>query len=238
MASQKGFKVNVNRCISCRACEMACKVEYRLAAGEGRRRQVAEKTVDESGKVRTYFVSLACNHCADPACVKACPQGALTKDTDGTLTGAGTYVKGVVLHDSAKCVGCRRCEWACPYGAPQYNPTTGKVHKCEMCWQRIAAWKTAHPGGDPYSPAAGAETADKRRLPACVDTCLGSGSAGTVNLPALQLTDIDPDVASDGDYVRPGASGRGSGDLASYTLTNPAVKIKSRVYQKRDGTYE
>jgi len=224
---------------------MACKVEYRLAAGEGRRRRVIEKTVVEDGKVRTFFISLACNHCQEPACVKACPTGALVKDTDGSITGLGSDFRGIVLMDSSKCIGCRRCEWACPYGAPQYNPTTAKVHKCELCWQRIKAWKTAHPSDNPLNPTTPEGIADKRRLPACIATCLGSGSPGTINPPALAIGAVDPevpgpvDIDSDGiGYMRPGEAGRGPSQMASYALTLPAVKVKPRVYRLRDGTVE
>jgi hypothetical protein len=110
-----------------------------------------------------------------------------------------------------------------------------------MCWQRIKAWKTAHPTGDPYSPAAGAETADRRRLPACAAQCVGSApSAG--GYPAIDLNTVDPAVATDGAYVRPGNDtdngglARGSKYLAENTLTNPALKIKNRVYKQRDGS--
>lgn len=58
---------------------------------------------------------------------------------------------GIVLIDQDKCIGCRRCTWACPYGAPRFNPVTKKTEKCTFCVHRLEA---------------GLE-------PACVTTCVG-----------------------------------------------------------------
>lgn len=219
MPVQKGFTINVNQCISCRACEAACKAEYGLNAGQGRRRRVVEKsvaeTVDGRSQVSTFFISLACNHCVNPSCLSACPKGAYTKDTDGSISGQ----VGLVLHDPAKCIGCRRCEWACPYGAPQYNPATGKIHKCEGCWQRQAN-TTLH---------------TTIRVPACVATCL-TGALAWRNVDTGAASEAWDDGGGSETYVKAGAAGRGSAYLADATLTNPAVKIRNRVYAKRDGT--
>ena len=165
---QVGFTVDVNQCVSCRACEIACKVEYQRQAGQGRRRRVVERTVDESGKIRTFFISIACNHCVNPACMAACPDStkyigttphalvggsragelikAIWKDTTGEYSGG---LPGVVRLDKEACIACRRCEWACPWSQPQYDPFGGgdgipKVHKCEWCWERVKAWKDDH----------------------------------------------------------------------------------------------
>lgn len=246
MAVQKGFKIDVNQCISCRACEMACKVEYNLRRGQGRRRRVIEKTVDEAGTIRTFFISLACNHCADPACLKACPKGAYVKAFDNapdyaaSALAAGQKVldagkpNGVVLHDPAKCIGCRRCEWACPYGAPQFDVVRKRMHKCEMCWQRV------------MSPTLHAS----RKVPACVATCIGGAiklmnvnTDGTVPDDNTFLRDDNSTTftpgAADGTGVgfsAAGAAGRGSSYLASHTLTNPAVRVRNRRYINRDGS--
>jgi formate dehydrogenase iron-sulfur subunit len=69
-------------------------------------------------------------HCLSPACVSACTVGALQK------TAAGP-----VVYDAGKCIGCRYCQYACPFGVPSYdwsNPL-GLIHKCQMCVGRLAA---------------------------------------------------------------------------------------------------
>ncbi len=77
-----------------------------------------------------WFVSMGCFHCDQPACLAACPvEGAIIK----------RYEDGIVLIDQDKCIGCRRCEFACPYGAPQMNFETSKVEKCTLCVHRIDA---------------------------------------------------------------------------------------------------
>jgi len=223
MSNQVGFTVDVNQCISCRSCEVACKVEYDLQAGEGRRRRVSERTVDEGGgTIRTFFISLACNHCVNPACVAACPditrtlaigteggtnwpsnEKALFKDdASGTYSGG---LPGVVRLNKDKCIACRRCEWACPYGAPQFNPNGGglgvaKVHKCEFCWQRISAWKTAHPSSGPWNNPT-ADISDKRRMTACAATCLGRALHSTLVDPTLTTEDYGTGGGATKNYV-------------------------------------
>lgn len=120
------FFVDTTKCINCRTCEIACKDANGGRTGVGLRRV----RVFEGGEfpgVFAYNISMSCNHCEDPACMRACPTGAYTKRDDGT-----------VVHDPARCIGCRYCTWACPYGAPQYDPGIGRVVKCDMCMGRIA----------------------------------------------------------------------------------------------------
>ncbi len=120
--AQLGFYYNMSTCIGCRVCQIACKDKNNLNVGTLYRRVYDL----ESGKYpnpRIDHLSIGCNHCADPKCVKNCPTGALSKrERDG-----------VVLHDKSKCIGCRMCVWSCPYGAPQYKEDEGKVGKCDLC---------------------------------------------------------------------------------------------------------
>ncbi|MHB1342220.1 MAG: 4Fe-4S dicluster domain-containing protein [Coriobacteriia bacterium] len=113
----KGFVVDLQKCIGCKACVAVCKIRYSSTEGVSRRRVLIKDTAGSR-----VFVSMACNHCEAPACMAACPKGAISKDSQGR-----------VIHDKAKCVGCRRCEWACPYGAMWYDPSTQKVDKCDGC---------------------------------------------------------------------------------------------------------
>lgn len=128
--AQLGFYVNMTRCLGCMACQVACKDNFDLGAGEFGRRV----TRHEGGAYPApyvYSVSLSCGHCGDPVCVAVCPVGALTKDP----------ATGLVLHDRARCIGCRTCEDACPYHAPTFVKATGKIQKCNGCKGRLDAGK-------------------------------------------------------------------------------------------------
>jgi len=151
--SQFGWKIDLVKCIGCHACAIACKAENNtypqqspLIVKNGRAVRVDYRRVinRDSGvypRVSRIFVSMSCNHCAEPACLKSCPVGAITKrESDG-----------IVLIDQELCIGCKYCVWACPYGAPQFNPNTKKVEKCTFCVHRIEAGLK----------------------PACVTTCVG-----------------------------------------------------------------
>ncbi|MBL8292585.1 MAG: 4Fe-4S dicluster domain-containing protein [Bryobacterales bacterium] len=85
--------------------------------------------VVESGKYPqpvTVAVSMACNHCENALCVKACPTHAMWRRDDG-----------IVVVNQEACIGCQLCARFCPYGAPQLNATTGKTEKCHMCLDRV-----------------------------------------------------------------------------------------------------
>lgn len=125
---QLGFIHNNVDCIGCRACEIACKDKNGLAPGP-RFRRVQYVEGGSFPEVYAYKVNMSCNHCAEPACLPACPTGAIYKRKKD----------GIVDIDSTLCIGCRRCEATCPYGAPQYDPSDGLVKKCNMCVDEIDA---------------------------------------------------------------------------------------------------
>ncbi len=125
---QLGFIHNNVDCIGCRACEMACKDKNGLPPGP-RFRRVMYVEGGRFPDVYAYKVNMSCNHCAEPACLPACPTGAIFKRKKD----------GIVDIDSTLCIGCRRCEATCPYGAPQYDPEEQVVKKCNMCVDEIEA---------------------------------------------------------------------------------------------------
>ena len=125
---QLGFIHHNTDCIGCRACEIACKDKNGLAAGP-RFRRVMYVEGGTYPDVYAYKVNVSCNHCAEPACLPTCPTGAIFKRKKD----------GIVDIDSTLCIGCRRCEAACPYGAPQYDPSDELVKKCNMCVDEIEA---------------------------------------------------------------------------------------------------
>lgn len=119
---QIGFYFNSAVCIGCKTCVIACKDKNDLEVGRNFRRVYDY----ESGQYPTpkrWNISISCNHCDNPACTKVCPTGAMQKrDSDG-----------VVFVDQNICIGCRSCEKACPYEAPQFNPEIKKMSKCDTC---------------------------------------------------------------------------------------------------------
>ena len=123
---QHGFYFNADHCISCHACESACSEKNNLPS------YLAYRAVGyvEGGTYPNYTrlnISMACNHCDDPVCLKGCPTRAYTKFAE----------YGAVLQDPDICFGCGYCTWVCPYNAPQLDTEKGHVHKCNMCVDRL-----------------------------------------------------------------------------------------------------
>lgn len=192
MAARYAFRFNQTACSGCKACQAACKGRNSLAVGVLWRRvyEVAGGGWQRAGEAWctdafAYNLSLACNHCAAPVCAEVCPTKAIARRADG-----------LVLIDAAKCVGCRYCAWACPYGAPQYDEASGTMTKCDLC----------------------AADLDAGRVPACVASCpmraldlvtIEEGEptpgAGTFPLPDPALTAPGLVVVPHRDATRAGA---------------------------------
>lgn len=126
---QLGFYVDTASCTGCKACQVACQDAHDLEAGRRFRRVIdveggAWRRDGEAWVPGTfaYSLSIACMHCERPACVEVCPTSAMGKGTDGTVS-----------VDAASCIGCRYCEWACPYGALSYGERAGRMGKCDFC---------------------------------------------------------------------------------------------------------
>ncbi len=130
MAKQMAFYFDASVCTGCKACSIACKdkndlplgVIWRRVVQYGNGNWVKQGPFWAPNQVFSYYISSACNHCESPICKEVCPAAAISKRDDG-----------IVLIDQTKCVGCRYCEWACPYGAPQFNEAKGVMTKCNFC---------------------------------------------------------------------------------------------------------
>lgn len=123
-----GLLIDTTRCIGCGACTAACKEQNNLPLPVEPTMTAYTWTVVE--RREGVNVRSLCMHCLEPACVSACPVGALQKTP-----------KGPVMYDAKKCIGCRYCLMACPFGVPKYQwdrplPIVGK---CILCSQRIEA---------------------------------------------------------------------------------------------------
>lgn len=123
MTKQYGFLIDIKRCYGCKTCSMACKSENQTPPGVLWRR-VREYETDSPNS--EGFISMSCNHCDDPQCMKVCPADTYHKRLDG-----------IVVQDHEKCIGCRMCIMACPYNAPVFDPQEGKTSKCNMCAERL-----------------------------------------------------------------------------------------------------
>ena len=148
-----GLLYDSSLCIGCKACVVKCKEAGDLPAdvdGYGGGRYDAPEGLNEytrnviqfakSGNGESTFVKKQCMHCVDPACVNACMMGAL-----------GKREFGIVSWENNKCIGCRYCQVACPFGVPQFqwSKTSPRIIKCELCRERLA----------------------ENKLPACVEAC-------------------------------------------------------------------
>lgn len=159
-----GIAIDLERCVGCHTCANACKMQNNVPTGMLWNRVLTEGCECIDGAVGTYpnltrtFLPLACQHCENAACLRACPTGATYKDDMGR-----------VEIDYDKCIGCRMCMSACPYNGvrsfnweePAYHldfPVGDQdaaphqkhvVEKCTFCWHRLA----------------------KGLAPACVEAC-------------------------------------------------------------------
>jgi Fe-S-cluster-containing dehydrogenase component len=174
-----GMGIDIDKCIGCAKCMEACKVENDVpkepfffrtwveryvithdgrvsiqSIGTGT--NPSSETVAEKDILRSFFVPKLCNQCANPPCVQVCPVGATFQTEDG-----------VVLVDDTRCIGCRYCIQACPYGARYLHPEKQTADKCTFCYHRIS----------------------KELLPACVEVCPTQARVfGDVNSVASPLT--------------------------------------------------
>jgi Fe-S-cluster-containing dehydrogenase component len=155
-----GLVIDLDTCVGCQACVTNCK-EWNTgghmapltdldAYGEKpdgvwfNRVHTYEQTTT-CGTSRTVHFPRSCLHCENPACVTVCPTGASYKRTSD----------GIVLVDEDKCIGCKLCSWACPYGAREFDTDVGVMKKCTLCVDRI------------YNQ----NLNEADRVPACVAAC-------------------------------------------------------------------
>lgn len=137
----KSLLIDTTKCISCRACQVACKRQHHLDAEKthffmttGYQNPLHRSsktwnliTFNESNGpegFRWEFGRRQCFHCIEPACVTACPVGALHKNDSGP-----------VCYDESRCLGCRYCQIACPFNAPRFewDSAMPEIKKCDLC---------------------------------------------------------------------------------------------------------
>jgi formate dehydrogenase iron-sulfur subunit len=130
----KAILYDATLCIGCKACEQACAERNKLPYNDA----VAAEAVQSAHKFTVVqskgdkFMRRLCMHCEDPTCASVCPVGALRKTKAGP-----------VIYEEVRCMGCRYCVAACPFGVPKYewDKALPAVRKCDMCADRLAAGK-------------------------------------------------------------------------------------------------
>jgi tetrathionate reductase subunit B len=119
-----GIVIDGSKCIDCKACMVACKVENKVPKGAWR--TWIRSLWDFDGSAKTEFQPRQCMQCDDPSCVAACPVDATYKGADG-----------IVAINAVKCIGCGNCITACPYGARYRNAARQIADKCDFCRHRL-----------------------------------------------------------------------------------------------------
>ena len=157
--TQLALVIDLNVCVGCHACVTSCK-QWNTSGSAGPLADFNPYGADPTGtffnRVQTFEVGKfpstqtvhfpkSCLHCEDPPCVPVCPTGASYKRAED----------GIVLVDFDKCIGCKYCSWACPYGARELDESRKVMTKCTLCVDRI--YDTALP--------------EPERKPACVLAC-------------------------------------------------------------------
>jgi len=114
----KSLNIDPNKCTGCLQCELACSLDNEGVFNPSKSR-IKIITFEAKGR----FVPYTCTQCAEAWCLEACPTHAITIDK----------ATGAKVVSDALCVGCKVCTIACPFGTINYNHTSGKVDKCDLC---------------------------------------------------------------------------------------------------------
>jgi anaerobic dimethyl sulfoxide reductase subunit B (iron-sulfur subunit) len=127
VSRQLGFIFNMSRCCGCMSCIVACQDQNDLPPeGPSFRRVVKFERSGAAAEI--CWISVACEHCEDAACLEACPAGAIFRED----------VCGVVAVNRELCAGCQACADACPFGAPQFL-NDGRMAKCHLCHEQLTS---------------------------------------------------------------------------------------------------
>ena len=121
---EKVLQVDIEKCVGCRTCEVACSLKN---AGESNptRSRIRVIRYEKTGYYHNY-VPMVCQQCSNPLCMEACPVNSISRNLE----------TGAMEVDSETCVGCRVCSMACPIGGVSIDPATDVAFKCDLCGDR------------------------------------------------------------------------------------------------------
>jgi len=163
------FVVELNRCIGCHGCQVACKQENGVPLGADRTRVRDVGPTGTYPDIQMYFLPAMCQHCENPPCAAVCPTGACWQDP----------ADGVVKIDRDVCIGCKTCAAACPYQVNCFREDMRVMDKCDAC----AALRAA--GEDPACvkncPGRALHVGDLNDPESEVSRILASAREGTVH---------------------------------------------------------
>ena len=136
---RKGFLFDQNKCVNCNACSAACILENNWKVHP---RNIYTFNSEAEILLPLLNVSLACNHCESAVCMDGCPSSAYSREV----------ITGAIIHDESKCIGCKYCQWNCPYDAPKFDSEKRTIAKCNLCYTgliegRLPACSSACPTG-------------------------------------------------------------------------------------------
>lgn len=117
------FVIDADRCIGCKGCVIACKMENEVALGANRNKVYDVGPMGIFPNLEMYFLPVMCQQCQNPSCVAVCPTNACHRNEED----------GVIMIDQDSCIACHACEKSCPYGAMTFNKERRVMDKCNMC---------------------------------------------------------------------------------------------------------
>ncbi len=191
--------VNLDRCTGCFGCEIACKMENNVALGQRWSKVFTVGPVGEYPNMTRYALPTMCQQCKDAPCVNVCPTAASYRDPNSNI----------VLVDKEKCIGCKYCMMACPYGVRSWNKTEKCVEKCTLCGQLTSAGK----------------------LPACVKSCAaGARFYGDLDDPE---SDVSKELAKYDSSAIHTLEDQGNGPSTHYILSTSIGEWQQRVTPRK-----
>ncbi|MDP6178469.1 MAG: 4Fe-4S dicluster domain-containing protein [Desulfatiglandales bacterium] len=135
---EKVIVVEPDKCTGCKVCEMICSLHH-----EDEINPIKSRIHITSWEEDGIDIPMVCQQCEDPPCRAVCPTSAIYLYSQ----------TGAMLIDEEKCIGCRMCINACPFGAPIVLPETRKVVKCDLCSGEPQCVEFCEPKAIQYIPA-------------------------------------------------------------------------------------